>query len=127
MAEEKEERVRPDVFMASLLDEIAGRLVEILDTQRLQIPEGIVEPIPTFKVTQKGKTIKLDIPWFSFAMWNDGPNTFWVQVNKKKRGKAHELKKDETYSVNMGAPKIKDLYLYCATGETAAVRIAGDR
>ena len=95
---------------------------------REQIPMGIVEPL-NVDVTTENKVLSppFDKKWFSISVINDGPNNCFVIVNTElSNTNPHELEVNGTFEADMGAPKIKDLLLYCVTG-TASLRIRGIR
>ena len=95
---------------------------------REQIPVGIVEPL-NVDVTTENRVLSppFDRKWFSISVINDGPNNCFIIVNTElSNTNPHELEVNGTFEVDMGAPKIKDLLLYCVAG-TASLRIRGVR
>jgi len=125
---EEEKRVRADVLMAALLDEIAERLTTLEQFQREQRPEGVVEPIEPITVTDKVRRVVAPFkPWFNVEVVNNGPSDVWVIVNPEKSFDWHRVGAKETYRVPMGRPIIKDVLLKCELGETATVRLVGSR
>lgn len=122
-------KVRPDVLQTALLDEIAERLMTLERLQKEERAEGVVEPIEPVSVTEEGKHLRPPVgkPWMSMDLINDGPQSCWVLVNTGKSIDPHEVKKGETYPIDMKRPIIEDVYLYCKPGETASLRIVGLR
>lgn len=123
----EEKAVRPEVMQLALLDEIAGRLLTLEKHFASTEAEGVVEPIEPITVTSTAKQIRPTKPWFSVEIVNDGPDSVLAIINTLKSFDAHDVKKDETYKVEMGKPIIKDVYMKCNPGETAIVRLVGTR
>lgn len=144
--EEEEKRIRPDILQTMLLDEIVGRLealeevsaqvkiiLKYISEEMERIPEGIVFPI---ELTITGNRItKFDIeeepsgghrPWFSCAIYADGPDTLWVAVNTTIRGFSR-VEKAEGVNVDFHSPKIKKLFFYTIKDGECAVRIIAER
>lgn len=133
MAEAKEDvedkkRVRPDILQAALLDEIAGRLLEIQDSMLEERPEGITEPIEPVAVTDAQRFVLAPFePWFSVMITNDGPDSVWAVVNSEKSITPHLIRIGEVYQVAVKTSILKDVLLYCNEHETASVRVVGVR
>jgi hypothetical protein len=107
-----EERVRPDVLVAALLDEIAGRLHDIEKMVRESRPEGAVHPI---SATVTGPEV-LDFtggppyrPLFAVTIYNDGPDGVYPSVNEYR--KTAPLKPGESVKFEYVLPRIARLYL----------------
>ncbi len=114
--------------LSKQVQENTEQVKENTDLIREQIPMGIVEPL-TVDVTTKNKVVSppFDKKWFSVSVINDGANSCFIIVNTELSSTTpHELEVNGTFEVDMGAPKIKDLLLYCVTG-TASLRIRGVR
>jgi c-di-GMP-related signal transduction protein len=122
------ERVSPEVYQAALLDEIAERLLQIQKLYEEEKPEGVVEPIEKFRITEARTPIKLRKAWFSVSIINDDDaNSVFVIVNTEKSFEEHEVKEHETYNIDMHRAVITDLLCWCNHGETATIRIVGVR
>jgi hypothetical protein len=124
-----EGKVTPQVLQTILLDEIAGRLAEIYESMQEERAEGVVEPIEPVVITEEGRHLRPPVgkPWMSMDLINDGPNSCWALVNTSRSVDAHEIKKGETYTIDMKRPIIEDVYLWCKPREEASLRIVGVR
>lgn len=148
MSEVEQKRfIRADQAQVLLLDHIATMLRKLGEDQRLtaektrlteeilrsMIPEGIVEPLKTITVTDEPVVVEPPFlingkRWFSVKISNDGPNTVNAIINTGKSGNTpRPILMDETYTVEFKTAIIRDVYLYCASGETASLRISGVR
>lgn len=89
------------------------------------VPTGIVDPIP---VTVSGSKTVAAYPykWFSFDLYNDGPDPVYVQVNRHT-AKTTPLNKGESLKENCKAPVIERIFLETDSGKTASVRIFAKR
>jgi hypothetical protein len=125
---DEEKRVRPDVLVAGLLDEIAQRLMAVEQLMREQVPEGVVEPIEPVSVTDEVRRVTAPVkPWFDVVVVNDGPGDVYVIVNPDRSYDWHRVPMDETYRVDMKRGIIKDVLLRCDPGGAASVRLVGSR
>jgi hypothetical protein len=109
------------------LDEIAGRLAEIQESMQ-RVPTGNVEPIKlqvTDALTRISFRVFSPSPWFSFTLFNDGPDPVYPDVNKSvnARGRFVPLNAGDQLQVDMHSPKIKEIWLSCDPGKKAVVRI----
>jgi len=114
--------------LSKRVQENTEQVKENTDLIREQIPEGIVEPL-NVDVTTENKVVSppSDKKWFSISLINDGPSNCFVVVNTELSNTTpHELEVNGTFNADMGAPKIKDILLYCVAG-TASLRIRGVR
>lgn len=129
--------IRADEAQVLLLDkmlmeirEVARQTRETADILSKQpMPEGIIEPLHTVHVTTENVVITppYRIPWWSVSVVNDGPDDCNVIVNTEKSSTTpYPLREHETFEVDLGAPKIVDLLLYCDVG-SADLRIRGVR
>jgi len=73
-------------------------------------------------ITDELTEIKVDYPAQSLYLFNDGDDSVYVWVNDLGRPKA-TVKVNETFKADYETHKISYLYLRCASGETADVRI----
>ena len=118
----KHMKVTPEVVQTIYLDEIAGRLADLMEELRLQRGEGIVEPYEIV-VGPQGYLLDTNLPWISVSIFNDGPDEVRVGVNKDWADGT--LKKGDKLDVNMGARVIDKIYL--ESEGTATVRIFAKR
>jgi hypothetical protein len=125
MSEEK--KVRPEVLTAALLDEIAERLCRLEELAKAEVPEGIVEPIEKYTITETRTPFRPLKPWFSISIINDGPSDVFCIVNTEKSFEEHRIAVGETYNIDMRRPKVTDALMWCNHGETASVRVVGVR
>jgi hypothetical protein len=125
MTEEK--RVRSDVLTAALLDEIAERLCRLEELAKAEVPEGIVEPIEKYTITETRTPFRPLKPWFSISIINDGPSDVFCIVNTEKSFEEHRILLHETYNIDMRRPKVTDALMWCNHGETSNVRVVGVR
>ena len=105
----------------------ADRLLEVKEIMQEEQAFGAVEAIENITVTSQKNHITRIKPWMSVTIINDGPDSVFAIVNTEKSFDEHELMKGETATIDMHRPIIKDLLLWCHTGETAVVRIVGSR
>ena len=128
MSEEK--RIKPDVFMVTLLDDIRHEIVKTRKLTESMIEKGIMEPLqPKTITTQKLLVTPPDPtkPWFGVKITNDGSHSVWLVLNPRKTDSLpQEIKAEETWGVQFKTAVIKDLLLYTDDG-SATVRIRGER
>jgi len=107
-----------------LLSSPDSRLAEIEEDRNIME----VKAVPTITVTSSIYTLALGVPWNSFNMVNDGPDSVYVAVNNigdlLDKG---EIKDGEEYaSGDMGRAMINTMYFQCASGCTASLRVRGN-
>jgi hypothetical protein len=122
MVERSDPRVRPDVLMAALLDEIAERLLRIEQRlsriEELQAkPRGFIFPI-NLTVTEP-TAIEPPFPLFSLTLFNDGPDDVFPGYPEQAET---PLMAGESLVVNFNAPRIAKIFLFIQAGKTARVR-----
>jgi len=116
-------RVRPDVYMTALLDEIAERLLRIDGRLAEEEIKGFVYPI---NVEVKGLVVlnfTESHPFFplsSVTLYNDGPDDVYPSVSAPQ--KVTPLKAGETVKFDTRKPKIAKLFLDVDAGCRAVVR-----
>jgi hypothetical protein len=123
----QKKQLSSEILNTALLDEIAGRLLDIQKIQEEKQAVGAVEAIEKFTITSQKNHISRIKPWISATFINDGPNSVYVIVNTEHSFDDHEILDGETFTVDAHRPVIKDILLWCNTGETAKVRIVGVR
>ena len=138
--------ISPDVLMAILLDEVAGRLEDLteltqqfrdiatlIQKQMPRIPEGLTFPI---ELTIVGNTITEyaledepdagSRPWLSATIYSDGPDDCWVRANNAV-GRFQKFTDGEAVDIDFKAPLLKKLYFKCGSATaSAALRILGE-
>lgn len=123
----QKKQLNPEIVNLALLDEIAGRLLEMKKFMEEERAFGAVEAIEKFTITSQKNHLPRLKPWMSVTLINDGPDSVFVIVNTEKSFDEHEVLDGETYTIDMHRPRIADLLLWCHDGETASVRIVGVR
>jgi len=116
--------------MAGMLEDISESLAHFRSEFRSTIPKGYVEPIEltvTDKISKITKNKYATMPWISFDLFNDGPNPVYVVVNRNFVTRRAPLNSGESLTVDMKAPIIEKIYLFCDKGNTASVRIYAKR
>lgn len=73
-------KVTPEVIMVQYLDELAGRLKDIHDTEERTRPQGLLQEF-AYNVDHEIE-VRCTPPWFSFTVFNDGPAAIVVDVNR---------------------------------------------
>lgn len=63
-----------------------------------------------------------NLPWISFIIVNDGPNSVYVDINERRKNQS-PIKINESMRYSTGSSNIYTVYLQCNTGNTANVRI----
>ena len=125
---ESEERVSPNVFIATLLDDVRHEMSQLRILQQSMIEEGVVESLYPRTVTTDPIVAMPPYgnkPWFGVKITNDGPASIWLTVNTEKSTDL-ELKPDETRGFHFKTAVITDIRLWTEEG-SATVRIIGDR
>lgn len=120
-------RVDPAVagFIAQMA--MASQLVKIRKLEESKIPTGL----KSFSVSVDGtrKKIGLNKPWISISMINDGLNSVYTRLNSLEGPLIENgavIKSGEPYTYDADYPIITCIYLQCASGESATVRIHGE-
>lgn len=140
MSQPDERKMIPtDVAMVKLLDRMLEEIVQVSkqtknteDMMRAQIPEGVIEPLSTLSVTDQVQNVfppyhTMGKYWFSVKITNDGPDSVYVLINTEKSSNPRVIPNDETWGVEFPTAQIRDIQLWCDSGETASVRITGVR
>lgn len=123
------DRVDPKVLQTALLDEIAGRLLNLEKLTAKQIPEGIEEPLHIITATTAPQVVRPPQKknWFSVSVANDGTSDCNIIVNTKKSSTTpYLLRANEITTDNMLNAVIEDLIVWTDAG-TAVLRIKGIR
>ena len=122
------------IIQTQLLNDIAGILYEQLATMKDAVPDLMKKY--SFEITDSILEINVDkipsLPWISFTLYNDGNDPVHVYVNEYGKEESQYISPEpgdptidsgDTMVVDMKAPKIKKLILFCDNGKTATVRI----
>lgn len=123
----QKKQLDPAILNTAILSEIADSLYAIKKMEQEKQAVGAVEAIEKFTITSQRNHITRIKPWISATIINDGPDSVFAIVNTEKSFDEHEILDGETYTVDTHRPTIKDVLLWCNTGETAKVRIVGVR
>lgn len=105
------------------MDEIAGKLTDLLEVLKAQQPQGLV---PQERKTVSGMLELYCSPaWFGFTIYNDGPDPVYADTNRLLPINPHtpNISPGENLIVRMQTAAIQRLYLQTLTGQTANVRI----
>lgn len=114
--------VNPLTALFVELDSLNVTLLRILDLLTRTRPLGRIFPIA--RTVTSLIVEKIDPPWFSFHLVNDGPDDLLLSVNDRK-GPYVSLPPDESLDVNMVEANIGMIYFNTAPGETASFRAYG--
>ena len=103
-------QIPPDIRIV-LLDEISGKLSDLIELTKRQIPLGIVKPMK-FTIGTSLKTIDLTKQAgghkaVGVTIINDGPDSLYYAVNQYIVDKDFELKVDSVIPINFGVPVIE--------------------
>lgn len=116
-------QINPVAVQTILLDEIAGRLLDIHDMLKDMVADGVDDTFSIEASDEKIQVVSLQ-PWLSVSIFNDGPDGIYLLVNREER-KAYEPKlyAGENTSIDAKKHSIRQLFIFCDEGETASVRI----
>ena len=117
--------------MAAMLEDLTETLANFYSEYKSTIPQGYLKEIRLTIIHEITSltpilTPEYKLPWISFDLFNDGPNPVFIFVNEKILSVTTEvpsLGAGESLQVNMKKPLIKRIYLLCASGHQANVRI----
>lgn len=113
--------IKPDIFQAVLMDEMARNVRELRDTIKNTIPEGIISSfIET--IDENPSEFRPRKPWFSITVYNRGPNPVHVGVNVGHGG-GIKIEAGDSFPVDLGASKIRYVKLWCDSGETTNIKL----
>jgi len=128
LARQEKGKVSPEAYQSITLDEIAGRLADIMDHMKEITPEGVDFPISDVTVTSVTiVNFVKDYPYREIRsldpIFNKGPNTAYVRVNEE----AKEIPVEDREDISISRPKATIGYvtIRVATGETATIRMIG--
>ena len=129
-------KIKRDVANAAVLKDILGVLKNIQSSIEEEKPDLFRQY--GFPITDESRSIDSGsvptMPWSAFTLCNDGPNSIYVFVNDKlnireqpsinsQSSNVSPVRKGETIKFNMRKSGIRRIYLQCASGETASVRL----
>jgi len=117
--------------IASILEDMAFELTSFYQEWKMTIPEGRLIQL-TVNVTDEPKELSPEegvsyMPWISFDLYNDGPDPVYVMVNEEYLRYRAPIASGENLKVDMKKPLIRKIWLYCASGQTASVRMYAKR
>lgn len=124
-------KVRPDVLMLTILDDIRYELVQnrraleaFKPLMEEAAPQGLVIPL-NLAVTGAIQELRCSPVWYNCTILNDGPNSVYVDVNRDQNARllTTPIHAGEHLDVNYEKMKITMLFLCCLAGQTANVRI----
>jgi hypothetical protein len=119
----KEQAIKPEIVITTLLDEIAYRLSKIENILKAEHPEGYLGHYED-TITDKIKEWEPPDIWFSGSLYNYGPNTVYVQTNDIALDFV-PVELNENLEFDFKTAKIKKIYFKCNKGETAKIKIIG--
>jgi len=128
MAKPEKGKVSPEAYQSVMLDEIAGRLADIMEHLKETTPEGVDFPIEDILVTGTSVVnFVKDYPYRKIRsldpVLNKGPNTAYIRVNEE----AKEIPVEDREDVPISRPKatIEYVTIRVASGESATIRMIG--
>ena len=124
---DEQKRIETGPMQVALLNEIAERLMALEKLSQAEAPEGIVEPIEKYTITDQRRVMRCRKAWFSISIINDGQCSVFAIVNTLKSFDEHEIMSGETYNIDMRRGLIQDVLMWCNVGEQSKVRIVGVR
>ena len=111
--------------MAESLDEAAERLVRIQNALEAEHPKGFLDgPTNHLQITDAIHEYVTPHVWLSLYAYNYGPNTVFIQTNDRSL-QFYEVQKNEDMNADFKTPTITRVFLKCAKGETAEVKLLG--
>jgi len=126
--EREKGKISPEAYQSIMLDEIAGRLADIMEHMKETTPEGVDFPIADVLVS--GTSVVNFVKNYPYRkirsldpVFNKGPNTAYIRVNEE----AKEIPIENREDIRVIRPKatIEYITLRVAAGETATLRMIG--
>ena len=137
----KERPYLAQLTQTQLINTQTQLMVEMVDIMYEQLAT-MKDAVPTllkkysFNITDNILEINEDklpsLPWISFTLYNEGGDPVHVYVNEYGKEESQYINpeptdptigKGDSIVVDMKAPKIKKIILFCENGKTATVRI----
>jgi len=120
-------RIDPNVMQFLMTASMNSQLLKIRKYYDDRASNGLIQTWGMnsdnpLTITDELKEIKVDYPAQSIYLFNDGSDAVKVWVNDLSRPYA-TVNSGETFKSDYETHKIGYLYLQCASGETASVRI----
>jgi len=113
--------------IAGMLEDLGKTLIDFHQDYQQTIPKGMLLPIEltiTDKLTVIDRnTPRMNIPWMTFDIFNDGPDPVYIAVNKNYIEWIAPISIDESLTVNMRKTQVEKVLLQCKKGKKANVRI----
>ena len=114
-------KITPEVMQTILLDEIAGRLRDIMEFQRDTVAEGGLDT-PTMTITDEPKEVKLG-RWLSLTITNDGTADVYLFFQRKRPGSLDSpIKSGETIQMDQKRKVARPIYIVTSSG-SATIRL----
>lgn len=114
-------KVTPEVLQTILLDEIAGRLRDIMEFQRDTVAEGGLDT-PTITVTDEPTEVKLG-KWLSLTITNDGSADVYLFFQRKRPGSLDSpIKSGDTIHIDQKRKVARPIYIVTSSG-SATIRL----
>lgn len=133
---EKMSKERPyalQVIQTQIMYDVAGLLEELVERQNSfqssweeTVPRGDFKPLTvpvTDQITQLKPENTPTMPWLSATMYNDGPGSVYMTINEEYAQEKTPLRSGEHLNIGLIKRKICNVYLTCAPGQTASLRI----
>lgn len=126
--EREKGKITPEAHQSIMLDEIAGRLADLMDHIKETTPEGVDFPISDVLVTNI--TIINFVKEYPYRkirsldpIFNKGPNTAYIRINEETK----EIPVEDRESIRITRPKptIEYITVRVATDESATIRMIG--
>jgi len=114
-------KVTPEVMQTMLLDEIAGRLRDMMEFQRDTVAEGGLDT-PTMVITDEPTEVKLG-RWLSMTITNDGTADVYMFFQRKRPGSLDSpIKSGETILIDQKRKVARPVYIVTSSG-SATIRL----
>lgn len=105
--------------------ESTERLVRIQNALEAEHPKGFLDgPTNHLQITDEIHEYVTPHVWLSLYAYNYGPNTVFIQTNDRSL-QFYEVQKNEDMNADFKTPTISRVFLKCAQGETAEVKLLG--
>ena len=105
---------KPDTLMIVLLDEISGKLEDLLDLVKGTIPDGVTVPIKlSLSKNEEKRIVYSDYtpkPFYSITIYNEGDGAILFGINSSYDPESI-LYRGEQYSVDMKSNKIYYIHI----------------
>ena len=118
---EERAKISPEAMQTILLDEVTGRLRDLMEFMQNTVAEGGLD-LPTITITDESQEVRFG-RWLSINITNDGPNDVYVYFQRKLPSTLDSgLKSGESIRLDQGYKVARSIYPVCKTGESAKIR-----